>query len=312
MNAQISPKEWQTLSEYLDGQLSPHDRSKLEQRMHTRPELRDGLEELRRLRSVLRTVPRRKVPHNFTLTRAMVEKPAASRWTSWVPALSLSSAMATFLLIVSMLVRLPGGAPTAMVSPEMESSRVMMVEPESVESMQDAADAPPIIVWGGPENYADGRGGMGGGAAGMAEPGFGSMMAPEGEMFVDEGMPAPEEQAVEELPVEPPAPGAMEAPVVEPEMLVEEVPSLSAEAEVQAEDLAEPLVGTGPILGVAPVEEQGAMQLKSAPVDTELLAEEQQAAAEPVSPWLFLQVTLVLIAIATGISALYLKRKSKA
>jgi len=300
MNAQITPKEWQKLSEYLDGQLSPRDRSNLEQRLQTRPELREGLEELRRLRAVLRTVPRRKVPHNFTLTRAMVEKPAAARWFNWVPALSLSSAMAAFLLVISFFFRLPVTAPAAMVSSEMESSRVMMVEPEA-KMMQDAAEAPPIIVWGSPGGMAEGRGGMGGGsesAMSLAEPEVGMMAAPEAEMYEDESMPPPEERAVE-----PPVPSAEDEPV--------EAPAIAMAPEALVEDYAEPLEGTGPILGIAPVEEQGAMQLKSAAADSELGAQEQRA-AQTISPWLILQIGLALIAVGAGLSALYLKRKSQA
>jgi hypothetical protein len=320
MNAQMTPRDWQLLSEYLDGQLSPRDRNKLEQRMVTQPELRDGLEELKQLRSVLRSVPRRKVPHNFTLTRAMVEKPAASRWTSWIPALSLSSAMATFLLIVSMLTRMPGGMPAAMVSPEMESSsRVMLAEPEMAIAEDSTAEDPPIILWGGPGSMADGRGGMGGGAEppmmGSADPEMGLMAAPESEVYVDEGMPPPDEVIAESLPVEPEA--AVEAPAEEPaaapEMPAGEAPEVSAAREALVEENIEPLVGTGPILGVAPAEEQGAMQLKSAPAETEMLLAEQQQ-AQPAQPdmWLILQIALVLLAVGTGVTAIILKRKSKA
>jgi hypothetical protein len=322
MNAQISPKDWQLLSEYLDGQLSPNDQSKLEQRMHSRPELRDGLEDLRRLRSVLRTVPRRKVPHNFTLTRAMVEKPAASRWTSWIPALSFSSAIATFLLVISMLIRLPGGVPAAMVSPEMDAPQVMVYEAEPDELAQDSAEAPPIILWGG-QGQVDGRGGMGGGSdatamkgyGGAAEPEMGLMAIPEAEFYADEGVEPPGSDAAVEQPVEEPAmapaPEAPEAPALAaaPEEAPEELSDMSASRAM--EENVEPLVGTGPILGVAPAEEQGEMQFKSAP-ETVLIQEDQQQAAQPDMNWLVLQIALVLVAVGTGITALYLKRKSKA
>jgi hypothetical protein len=52
------------------------------------------------------------------------------------------------------------------------------------------------------------------------------------------------------------------------------------------------------------------MQLKSAPEEF-VLQEDQQAEPEG-SPWLILQIGLVLVAIATGASALYLRRKAKA
>jgi hypothetical protein len=308
MNAQISPKDWQLLSEYLDGQLSPRDRSKLELRINSRPELRDGLEELRRLRSVLRSVPRRKVPHNFTLTRAMVEKPAASRWTSWIPALSFSSALATFLLIISLLTRMPGGVPATMVSPESEAERVMMVEPEAA-VMHDAQEAPPIIVWEAP-----GFGGMGGGneghmaegRGGMDAPEMGLMALPEEEFYVDEGMPPGEEYADEQ-----PAEEPVEAPSVAAAPPVEE-PSASTASDALIDENIEPLVGTGPILGVAPVEEQGGMNLKSAAPESIMVQQDQQQEAQPDSIWLMLQIGLVVVAIGTGIAALYLRRKSKA
>jgi hypothetical protein len=319
MNAQMTPRDWQLLSEYLDGQLSPRDRNKLEQRMVTQTELRDGLEELKQLRSVLRSVPRRKVPHNFTLTRAMVEKPAASRWTSWIPALSLSSAMATFLLIISMLTRMPGGMPAAMVSPEMESSsRVMLAEPEMAIAEDSAEEDPPIILWGGPGSMADGRGGMGGGAEppmmGSADPEMGLMAAPESEVYVDEGVPPPDEVIAESKPVEPEA--AVEAPAEEPAaappaLLAEEAPETAAAREALVEENVEPLVGTGPILGVAPAEEQGAMQSKSVPAETTMLQAEQAQPAQP-NTWLILQIALVVLAVGTGVTAFILKRKSKA
>lgn len=276
MNAQISPKDWQLLSEYLDGQLSPRDQTKLEQRMKTQSELQHGLVELRKLRAVLRTVPRRKPPHNFTLTRAMVEKPVRSGWTGWVPALSFSSALATILLVISLVFQWPIGAPAAMVYQEEGAARMMAAQSEAaVETTQEVEQevemAPPIIIWGVPGGDVEGRGGVGGGI----DPAIG-MAAPE----------APAE-------ADPYAPPVVED--VEP-------PALEAAPKALEDAQAEPLVGTGPILGVAPVEEQGAIQAMDLPAED----------ARPVSGWLILQIGLGLIAAGAGITAYYLKRKAKA
>jgi hypothetical protein len=170
----------------------------------------------------------------------------------------------------------------------MESERAVLAEPEAAQTMHDAVEAPPIIVWGSPGSQVDGRGGMGGGsesAVGMVEPEMSMMAAPE------------------EMPVEAPAPAPVEG---EQEAMAKEAPALSTAA-----DLAEPVEGTGPILGVAPVEEQGAMQLKNVPADM-LMTEDEQQAALPVNPWSILQVGLVLIAIGSAAVALYLKRKANA
>ncbi|HSV86071.1 MAG TPA: hypothetical protein VLH85_05820 [Levilinea sp.] len=285
MNGQISPKDWQLLSEYLDGQLNQRDQTRLEQQMKSYPELQHGLAELRKLRAVLRMVPRRKVPHNFTLTRAMVEKPVISRWAGWVPALSLSSALATLLLVISMMFHWPTGAPVAMLNQQEEHARMMAAQPESNEMMQEVEMAPPSIIWGGPGGDVEGRGGMGGGV----DPTLG-MAAPAAEMAIEEDIP-PEERAVE-------------APEPEPAVIAA-APKALLDANV------EPLVGTGPILGIAPVEEQGAMQVMNIPAEDALFTAEQQA-LRPVSGWLILQISLGLMAAGAGISAFYLKRKAKA
>lgn len=62
------------LSSYLDGQLSSADSARLEARLRTDPTLRSVLSDLRSTRSLLRQLPMRKAPRNFTLTPKMVGK----------------------------------------------------------------------------------------------------------------------------------------------------------------------------------------------------------------------------------------------
>jgi anti-sigma factor RsiW len=100
MKAQLSPKDWQQISEYLDDQLTPKEKNRLEERIRVRPELRNGLEELRHTRLVLRSVPKRRAPHNFTLTPEMVRPRSISRL---FPVLSFSSALATILIVVTLV-----------------------------------------------------------------------------------------------------------------------------------------------------------------------------------------------------------------
>src|SRR5687768_11802266 len=60
------------LSAYLDGQLSPSDSARLESHLHSDPELASAYDELRSTRGILRKLPSRRAPRNFTLTRKMV------------------------------------------------------------------------------------------------------------------------------------------------------------------------------------------------------------------------------------------------
>jgi anti-sigma factor RsiW len=60
------------LSAYLDGQLSPSDSARLESRLRSDPELASAYDDIRSARGILRKLPSRKAPRNFTLTRKMV------------------------------------------------------------------------------------------------------------------------------------------------------------------------------------------------------------------------------------------------
>ncbi len=68
----MKPRDLELLSSYLDGELKPSDSAKLEARFKSEPELVSVLEDLRAARNLLRRLPGRKAPRNFTLTRKMV------------------------------------------------------------------------------------------------------------------------------------------------------------------------------------------------------------------------------------------------
>jgi len=64
-------RDIELLSAYLDGELKTSDYTKLEARLKTDPELVSVLNDLRAARTLLRKLPARKAPRNFTLTRKM-------------------------------------------------------------------------------------------------------------------------------------------------------------------------------------------------------------------------------------------------
>lgn len=87
------------LSAYLDGQLRPSESASLESRLASEPELAATLEDLRQARGVLRQLPQRRAPRNFTLTPKMVGlKPPLPRS---YPVFRLASVVATLLLFLS-------------------------------------------------------------------------------------------------------------------------------------------------------------------------------------------------------------------
>ena len=95
----MKQRDLELLSSYLDGQLSPSDSARLEARLSREPELRSVLRDLRGARSLLRQLPMRKAPRNFTLTPKMVGKnPPLPRA---YPAFRFTTALATLLLFIS-------------------------------------------------------------------------------------------------------------------------------------------------------------------------------------------------------------------
>lgn len=97
-------RDIERLSSFLDGQLSPADSARLEARLTTDPELASAFNDLRAARGILRKLPSRKAPRNFTLTRQMVGlKPPLPRSYSFF---RLSTAFATILLTLTFAVNL--------------------------------------------------------------------------------------------------------------------------------------------------------------------------------------------------------------
>jgi anti-sigma factor RsiW len=94
------------LSAYLDGQLSPSERTPLESRIQSDPVLATALEELRQTRAVLQRTIQRRAPRNFTLTTRMAGiRPPVPRL---YPVFSWASAVAMVLFIFTLGTNLVG------------------------------------------------------------------------------------------------------------------------------------------------------------------------------------------------------------
>jgi anti-sigma factor RsiW len=95
----MNRRDMEQLSAYLDGELKPSDLTKLETRLKTDPELVSALNDIRAARTLLRKLPQRKAPRNFTLTRKMVgQNPPLPRT---YPIFRLATMVATLLFFFS-------------------------------------------------------------------------------------------------------------------------------------------------------------------------------------------------------------------
>jgi hypothetical protein len=212
----------------------------------------------------------------------------------FIPVLNFTSAASAFAVIALLFAGLlPGIAPAAAPAPDATSAA----------SMEMASSAPQepgtVILWNGvpsgggaANDIAMGKGGGGGGS------GSGFVLPP---------------QVVQNITAEPGATSKL-APETAgaPESADNAAPQTSdpTQPQVMAAAPAEPLTGSGPILGAVPPEvarttNQSNVEAYSAPVERE--------SAPPVSRWwLAPAIALGVVALVSALGAQWLRRKTRA
>jgi len=294
-----SSSDWLLLSAYLDDQLSEIEKRQMDVRLQSDPEYREALDALRRTSSLLRSLPVRRAPRNFTLSARSLPKKLIP---SFVGILRFSSAAAALLLVAAFALDLTQRTPLMSESKAAEDAQpaVAMESAKMSAAEESEAEAPMIIFWGAPAPMlgAYGKGGGGGGAEG---PGLGGGGAATDSYGVGGG--AAEEALpeaaplVEEFSEFQPTPYA-EMPV--PEVIERQQPE--TETLLQPAIVPEPLTGSGPILGVRPSEESAAAnEVIEVPL--------RQTAARPVIPFRLIEIVLAALLILTAIPAWLFKRK---
>ena len=98
MTKNISNRDWETISAYLDGQLSGRKLIRFETRLSQDSELRIALDELHHTRQALRNTPSLRVPRNFLLNPQMVGNPR--HLPRLAPVFGWTSAVASLLLVL--------------------------------------------------------------------------------------------------------------------------------------------------------------------------------------------------------------------
>ena len=165
----LTSEDWQLLSAYLDNQISDKEKRRVDERLQSDPECRQGLETLRQTSMLLRSLPVRRVPRNFTLSA----QPAPKKLIPiFVGVLRFSSAAAALLLMAAFALDFAQKPRTEMVSKaadEMQPAAAALQSPA-----QPAGEAPMIIFWGAPAPMMGAYGKGGGGAEGPGVGGGGA------------------------------------------------------------------------------------------------------------------------------------------
>lgn len=276
MNKNISSRDMNNLSAYLDGQLSAKDRMKFETRLKNDEALQQSLREFRQTKILLRRAGNIAIPRNFTLTQEMAAQIKPIRRSRMLPALSISSALAIFLLVFALLFEflpefhvLPGASKAV-------SDNALLMDSAATMENQDA-QAPMILEWGKPNLKGFGGSGGGGEATGLGGGPAAIMEAPQ-----------PETELSPPLAVG----GGVDNPPVTPQVTTESRSS------------AEPITGTGPILGIRPADESEYYNNAVIGILNEQINDYQNPIKNNLPLIRWIQISLGAVALVTGIGAL--------
>jgi anti-sigma factor RsiW len=140
----LSPRDLELLSAYLDNQLGDRDVKRLEARLADNAGLQTTLDELKRTRLMLRSLPKVRAPRNFTLSPKMVgevRRPPRTFWqlsSSW----GMVSAMSVMLLMIALMGDLMGAFTPAPLLAAGYSTEAMSLTAE----MQAMAEVAPEVA----------------------------------------------------------------------------------------------------------------------------------------------------------------------
>lgn len=279
MGVKLSSKDWELISAYVDDELNPREKARVEDRLKTHPGYKEALEGLHRTKAILQKTPVRKVPRNFTLTAADVQPVKVK---GWIPTMQWSSVAVALVAVFLFAVQLVPGFS----DPQFGNIQQAAQPEPTVEAMEmDAATAaaeptPEVIYWGGPPLTGDMAFGMGGGAESPPVGGGGEGIQPGQMVFPQPPIPNP-------------------------------LPDLQADSTARATAApSQPVTGSGPVLGVRPESEQG----KALPETRAFLAAEDEQETDRSAqnpPWILGAAGgLLVIAIGMFVFAVIARRKT--
>jgi hypothetical protein len=104
-------KERELIHAYVDDALSPAERAHFEAQLAQDPPLQGEVESLRQVKQMVATVPRRRVPRNFTLDPARYGRPAPQPLLQAQPVLRLATTLTAIIFVV--VLALDWGVPLA-------------------------------------------------------------------------------------------------------------------------------------------------------------------------------------------------------
>lgn len=311
MKPSYSSKDYEEFSAYLDGQLSPAEKARLDEKLNADPERRAALEEIASTRALLRNAPRYRAPRNFTISAESAQKYARRPFFGPIFAFRFSAALAALSLVAALAIQLGGTAMPAVqnlasapASAPLASEKPAAPAATSVAGLAGQATATLSIQWDNTSPQTSGKGG-GGGTTGANPPA--TFLGGVGGGGGGGGGGAAESN-----------PPAMSGSVALPPNAVgstsdNSARSAAAPTQAPAAQPAATLEGSGPILGVPQKGDTGKIISSSGEVQENAGTPQTHALTRQPSPLTQRQVieySLVGVGVIAALAALLLRRKN--
>jgi hypothetical protein len=281
MNELILERDLELLSSYLDDQLSPSEQELVEKRLESDSIYDEAFEKLRRTCLILRSLPQRSAPRNFTLSSEVNKKKV--NIPSFFQIFRFSSAVAVLGLVILLVFDFLPSYKQSVLIQKLEVAQV----PAAATPAAKANELPMIIIWGTSQPEVLGKGGGGGG--GNAQTGtITSYAIPQ---------PATELSTLPSEKVIPP--DQTLSPQVESTLVAPPEDTLAAP---QIKESESAISGTGPILGIPPSNERGS-------VLSTLSVQPPTASTEKMDALRISELVVGVLALLTGIIAFLLHKK---
>ena len=302
MRPQLSHRDYEQISAYLDGGLKPNERARVEARLQSDDAFQATFQEMRKTRSLLRSLPRMRSPHNFTLTPAMVGKPVTrpGLYPRSYYTLRLSAVLSSVFLVVVLIGDFltsglrPAMMPTMAPVPVQAEQTVL---PVATQAMVEALKEIPPSEEGGVQ----------------------APSAPMPTATVAADIFATTGQATQPPPAPIAVPTAMALEAAQPKQAVEtlppsplgaEVPSMPAFAPFEAEMTAPAMVAAPPGAEITVTTIAGIPLTSEQKPETGLLPAKQVQPPADRYTWRIMEVLLALTVLVTGLTALTFHKRA--
>ncbi len=152
MKKNLSPRDLENLSAYLDGELNAYSFNRMKNRIAHDPNLGAALDVLRETKSVLQHAPKRRAPRNFSITPQMLAKSTLVPRST--PVLNYAAIFAVLLLFFALLLPIGFGMGGGAMAPAPEEMAMEVPAAEEPAAEEAAAEEPAEAEVEAEEEYA--------------------------------------------------------------------------------------------------------------------------------------------------------------